>query len=81
MAGQPLRDCRRSDLIWLSDAANLSQLEDQLQPNGLRQVPVFCLDDQALPKSPVGVPSSDLPFVALQGLASRAGLARSLASS
>jgi hypothetical protein len=79
LADQPLRDCRRSDLIWLSVEANLSQLEDQLQPNGLRQVPVFCLDDQALPKLPVGIPSSGLPLAALQGLASRDGMARALA--
>ncbi|MBM5795229.1 MAG: chloride channel protein [Cyanobacteria bacterium M_surface_7_m2_037] len=79
LADQPLRECRRSDLIWLSVEANLSQLEDQLQPNGLRQVPVFRLDDQALPKLPVGIPSSGLPLVALQGLASRDGMARALA--
>jgi hypothetical protein len=59
--------------------ANLAQLEDQLQPNGLRQVPVFRLEDQALPKLPVGIPSSGLPLAALQGLASRDGMARALA--
>jgi hypothetical protein len=79
IAQQPLRDCRRADLLWLSAEANLAQLEDQLQPNGLRQVPVFCLEDQALPKLPVGSPNSGLPVVALQGLASRDGMARALA--
>jgi hypothetical protein len=81
LSEQPLRDCRRSDLLWLSAEANLSQLEDQLQPNGLRQVPVFRLEDQALPKLPVGIPGSGLPLTALQGLASRDGMARALARS
>jgi hypothetical protein len=81
LSHQPLRDCRRSDLLWLCAEANLCQLEDQLQPNGLRQVPVFALDDQALPKLPVGIPSTGLPLSALQGLASRDGMARALARS
>ena len=76
---QPLRECRRSDLLWLSSDANLAQLEDQLQPNGLRQVPVFRLEDPALPKLPVGIPGTGLPLAALQGLASRDGMARALA--
>lgn len=76
---QPLRESRRADLIWLSSDASLAQLEDQLRPNGLRQVPVFQLPDQTLPKLPTGVPGSGLPLSALQGLASRDGLARALA--
>jgi H+/Cl- antiporter ClcA len=76
---RPLLECRRSDLLWLTTEANLSQLEDQLRPNGLRQVPVFRLDDPALPKLPVGPPSGGLPVAALQGLASRDGMARALA--
>jgi hypothetical protein len=75
----PLLQCRRSDLLWLSRDANLAQLEDQLQPNGLRQVPVFQLEDAALPKLPSGIPAAGLPVVALQGLASRDGMARALA--
>ncbi len=75
----PLLQCRRSDLIWLSRDANLAQLEDQLQPNGLRQVPVFQLEDSALPKLPSGIPAAGLPVVALQGVASRDGMARALA--
>jgi hypothetical protein len=42
---------------------------------------VFALDDQALPKLPVGIPSTGLPLSALQGLASRDGMARALARS
>jgi hypothetical protein len=81
-AGTPalrLADCRRSELVWLSSEASLSQLEDQLSPNGLRQLPVFRLADPGLPKLPVGVPSTGLPVAALQGLASRDGMARALA--
>jgi H+/Cl- antiporter ClcA len=78
-AQRPLAECRRSDLLWLSDAANLAELEDQLRPNGLRQVPVFRLDDPDLPKLPVGPPSGGLPVASLQGLASRDGMARALA--
>ena len=76
---RPLLACRRSDLLWLSAAANLAELEDQLRPNGLRQVPVFRLEDPDLPKLPVGPPSGGLPVAALQGLASRDGMARALA--
>jgi CBS domain containing-hemolysin-like protein len=78
-AQRPLADCRRSDLLWLSAEANLAELEDQLRPNGLRQVPVFRLEDPDLPKLPVGPPSGGLPLAALQGLASRDGMARALA--
>jgi CBS domain-containing protein len=74
-----LEDCRRSDLLWLPASANLAQLEDQLRPNGLRQLPVFDLQDQALPKLPSGLSAAALPLAALQGLASRDGMARALA--
>ena len=76
---RPLAGCRRSDLLWLSTESNLAELEDQLRPNGLRQVPVFSLEDPDLPKLPVGPPSGGLPVAALQGLASRDGMARALA--
>jgi H+/Cl- antiporter ClcA len=76
---RPLAECRRSDLLWLSAEAHLAELEDQLRPNGLRQVPVFRLEDPDLPKLPVGPPSGGLPLAALQGLASRDGMARALA--
>jgi len=75
----PLAECRRSELVWLAADANLAQLEDQLRPNGLRQLPVFRLEDPALPKLPVGPPAGGLPLAALEGLASRDGLARALA--
>jgi H+/Cl- antiporter ClcA len=74
-----LADCRRSDMLWLTADASLAQLEDQLSPNGLRQLPVFQLEDPGLPKLPVGVPSTGLPVAGLQGLASRDGMARALA--
>ncbi|MFM7652798.1 MAG: chloride channel protein [Vulcanococcus sp.] len=76
---RPLAACRRSELVWLRSESNLAELEDQLRPNGLRQVPVFRLDDPDLPKLPVGPPSGGLPVAALQGLASRDGMARALA--
>ena len=75
----PLAECRRAELVWLAADANLAQLEDQLRPNGLRQLPVFRLEDPALPKLPVGPPAGGLPLAALEGLASRDGLARALA--
>jgi len=75
----PLAECRRSELLWLEASANLLQLEDQLRPNGLRQLPVFRLEDPALPKLPVGPPAGGLPLSALEGLASRDGLARAVA--
>jgi H+/Cl- antiporter ClcA len=71
--------CRRSELIWLPLSADLAQLEDQLAPNGLRQLPVFDLADPALAKLPEGVPNTGLPLEALRGLASRDGMARALA--
>jgi len=75
----PLANCRRAELVWLAADANLAQLEDQLRPNGLRQLPVFRLEDPALPKLPVAPPAGGLPLAALEGLASRDGLARALA--
>lgn len=76
---RPLGSCRRSDLLWLTDQSTLAELEDQLRPNGLRQLPVFSLVDPDLPMLPVGPPSSGLPVAALQGLASRDGMALALA--
>ncbi|MEB3158891.1 MAG: chloride channel protein [Synechococcus sp.] len=77
---QPLRDCRRSELIWLNSSASLAELEDQLRPNGLRQLPVFALADPNLPQLPHGLPPTGLPLTSLQGLASRDGMARALAA-
>jgi CBS domain-containing protein len=75
-----LGKCQRSELVWLPLEASLAQLEDQLRPSGLRQLPVFEL--KAAPGSvlPVGLPHRGLPLVSLRGLASRDGLARALAS-
>lgn len=73
--------CRRSDLVWLPSGANLAQLEDQLSPNGLRQLPVFALNAAAPAVLPVGLPSGGLPVSGLRGLASRDGMARALARS
>jgi hypothetical protein len=72
---RPLGNCRRSDLLWLTHQSSLAELEDQLRPNGLRQLPVFSLEDPDLPMLPVGPPSGGLPVAALQGLASRDGMA------
>ena len=80
-AGLVLAACRRSDLIWLPSSANLAQLEDQLSPNGLRQLPVFDLSAPAPAVLPEGVPPGGLPLAALRGLASRDGMARALARS
>ncbi|MBM5824331.1 MAG: chloride channel protein [Cyanobacteria bacterium M_surface_10_m2_119] len=76
----PLGDCRRSELIWLPLRANLAQLEDQLRPSGLRQLPVFEIGEQTVAQLPHGVPREGLPVEALRGLASRDGLARALAT-
>ena len=77
----PLGGCRRSELIWLPLGANLAQLEDQLRPSGLRQLPVFEIGDQAVAQLPHGLPQGGLPVETLRGLASRDGLARALATS
>ncbi len=74
-----LADCRRSELLWLPASANLAQLEDQLRPNGLRQLPVFDLALPDLPHLPSALPATGLPVKALQGLASRDGMARAVA--
>lgn len=74
-----LGDCRRSELVWLPLRANLAQLEDQLRPSGLRQLPVFAVAATALATLPHGLPAAGLPVAALRGLASRDGLARALA--
>ncbi|MBC1260811.1 chloride channel protein [Synechococcus sp. BSF8S] len=75
----PLEQCRRSDLLWLHEGANLAQLEDQLVPNGLRQVPVFALESPSSDLLPAGLPNTGLPVRSLVGLASRDGMARALA--
>ena len=71
--------CRRGDLVWLPAAARLDRLEDQLTPNGLRQVPVFDLPNGLGGYLPSEPPANGLPLATLQGLASRDGLAVALA--
>ena len=71
--------CRRGDLVWLPETAHLAQLEDQLSPNGLRQLPVFALDQGGGAALPHGLPAGGLPLAALRGMASRDGMARALA--
>ncbi|MBM5815138.1 MAG: chloride channel protein [Cyanobacteria bacterium K_Offshore_surface_m2_239] len=77
--GSTLRDCLRSELVWLPGQANLCQLEDQLLPGGLRQVPVFAVSGEGEALLPQGVPRGGLPEESLLGLASRDGLARAAA--
>ncbi|MFN9660866.1 MAG: chloride channel protein, partial [Cyanobacteriota bacterium] len=74
-----LRDCLRSELVWLPGGANLSHLEDQLLPGGLRQVPVFAVSGEGEALLPQGLPVTGLPEASLLGLASRDGMARALA--
>ena len=74
-----LQACRRGDLVWLPDTAHLAQLEDQLTPNGLRQVPIFAVPAGVAGALPHGLPSGGLPLSALRGVASRDGLSRALA--
>lgn len=74
-----LIDCRRGDLVWLPLSSQLAQLEDQLSPNGLRQVPVFDVPPTVAAALPHGLPNPGLPAVSLRGLASRDGMARALA--
>ena len=74
-----LAECRRGDLVWLPATAHLERLEDQLTPNGLRQVPVFDLPEGVGGYLPVGLPAAGLPISALKGLASRDGLSLALA--
>ena len=75
-----LLDCRRTDLVWLPLDASLVQLEDQLTPAGLRQIPIFELPGKAVGYLPQDLPSGGLPISALRGLASRDGMARALAA-
>ncbi|NDG00232.1 MAG: chloride channel protein, partial [Synechococcaceae bacterium WBB_32_011] len=74
-----LQDCLRSELVWLPSSADLSRLEDQLRPNGLRQLPVFMVEDGLSAQLPQGLPPEGLAVTQLQGIASRDGLARALA--
>jgi hypothetical protein len=74
-----LKACRRGDLVWLPDTAHLAQLEDQLTPNGLRQVLIFAVPAGVAGALPHGLPSGGLPLSALRGVASRDGLSRALA--
>ncbi len=74
-----LVDCLRGDLVWLPLTAELAQLEDQLTPNGLRQVPVFDVQAAKTAALPHGLPNPGLAVGALRGLASRDGMARALA--
>ncbi len=79
---QPLRliDCRRADLVWLPLDARLDRLEDQLTPQGLRQVPVFAVESGLGGYLPQGLPPDGLPIGRFRGLASRDGMARALAA-
>ncbi|MCH9714657.1 MAG: hypothetical protein K0U63_08945, partial [Cyanobacteria bacterium] len=54
--------------------------EDQLRPSGLRQLPVFDRPGAGAPALPHGLPNEGLQITQLQGMASRDGLARALAS-
>jgi len=74
-----LRACRRGDLLWLPAGAQLDRLEDQLVPGGLRQIPVFAVEESIGGYLPHGLPTGGLPLSALQGVASRDGLAWALA--
>jgi CBS domain-containing protein len=74
-----LLECRRTELIWLPSCARLDRLEDQLNPNGLRQLPIFDLPDGVGGQLPHGLPSAGLPISSLHGIASRDGMARALA--
>jgi hypothetical protein len=74
-----LEECLRTDLVWLPLGAKLDQLEDQLMPNGLRQIPVFEVAWGVAGRLPVGLPSEGLPLNRLRGMASRDGMARALA--
>jgi len=74
-----LAECRRGELVWLPSQARLDRLEDQLLPSGLRQVPVFAVDEGRGGHLPHGIPVEGLPLAALQGMASRDGLALALA--
>jgi H+/Cl- antiporter ClcA len=74
-----LQDCLRSEMVWLPGSASLCQLEDQLVPGGLRQVPVFAVSAEGEALLPIGLPAAGLPESRLMGLASRDGMARAVA--
>jgi H+/Cl- antiporter ClcA len=74
-----LRQCLRTELVWLPTGVQLDRLEDQLGPNGLRQVPVFAVEEGTGGHLPHGLPSGGLAVGLLRGLASRDGMARALA--
>ncbi|MFN6133125.1 MAG: chloride channel protein, partial [Synechococcaceae cyanobacterium] len=74
-----LEECLRTELVWLPLGARLDQLEDQLMPNGLRQLPVFEVPWGVAGSLPVGLPSEGLSLNKLRGMASRDGMARALA--
>ncbi len=74
-----LSDCIRTELVWLPMGVNLDRLEDQLRPNGLRQLPVFELEGGAGEHLPHGLPSGGLAVSRLRGMASRDGMARAQA--
>ncbi|MCP9799140.1 chloride channel protein [Cyanobium sp. Lug-B] len=74
-----LEDCLRTDLVWLPAGVHLDRLEDQLRPNGLRQLPVFAVPEGAGGHLPHGLPPGGLAVELLRGVASRDGMARALA--
>lgn len=74
-----LEDCLRTDLVWLPAGVHLDRLEDQLRPNGLRQLPVFAVPEGAGDHLPHGLPPGGLAVELLRGVASRDGMARALA--
>ncbi len=74
-----LSDCLRSELVWLPTSADLSRLEDQLRPNGLRQLPLFLVEDGLSAQLPQGLPPEGLAVTQLRGIASRDGMSRALA--
>lgn len=78
---EPLRleDCLRTDLVWLPTGVHLDRLEDQLRPNGLRQLPVFELAGGSGDHLPHGLPPGGLTVDRLRGMASRDGMARAQA--
>ena len=74
-----LRNALRTELVWLPAGVELDRLEDQLGPNGLRQVPVFEVTEGTGGHLPHGLPPGGLDVGWLRGLASRDGMARALA--
>lgn len=78
---EPLRleDCLRTELVWLPSGVCLDRLEDQLRPNGLRQLPVFAVATEKAGHLPHGLPPGGLAVERLRGMASRDGMARAQA--